>query len=388
MIQLAALTAKSPAEAKEAPKTAIPAGTGEAAGQDAFALLLASGLREAKPAGKKAPEGGKDLPGLPGLPLPPETSEVDAALADPTAGEEPAPDNPEASPVEPEIPALPHPNQIVPGHAAALLGLRASQLAPGHVLSHGQHAVSATALQLPLKGPKPEKVEGKPATSQAPQASPAAIASAPVESLEAATKPATSAAPAPAAPVATNAPVAPQEGLSLEVSRIAGGETAASAAPSIPTARHDGDSPVRPQEFTALVDRLVAAREASVQRDASIVVNHADFGPVTMRFEQKDAGLSVALSSADPEFSRAVTAAAAALPTPPERDNSQSNSGRQFGASARQDQSGTNNPDQRGAQGDTHSQARTSDPWTEAGRRASPNANQQPQGRSRTGIFA
>ncbi len=65
-----------------------------------------------------------------------------------------------------------------------------------------------------------------------------------------------------------------------------------------------------PQDFAALIDRIVAAREAS-GAPVAVAVRHAEFGAVTLRFEQADGTLSVAASSPDPDFARA---AAAALP--------------------------------------------------------------------------
>jgi hypothetical protein len=64
-------------------------------------------------------------------------------------------------------------------------------------------------------------------------------------------------------------------------------------------------------DFAALIDRIVAAREASAA-PVALAVRHAEFGPVTLRFEQGDSGLTVAATSPDPDFARA---AAAALPT-------------------------------------------------------------------------
>lgn len=69
---------------------------------------------------------------------------------------------------------------------------------------------------------------------------------------------------------------------------------------------------VRPHEFSALVDRLVEAREAARPANANLTVNHADFGQVSVRFAQDNGNLSVALTSNDPGFIPAVNAAVAA----------------------------------------------------------------------------
>lgn len=71
----------------------------------------------------------------------------------------------------------------------------------------------------------------------------------------------------------------------------------------------------RPHDFSALIDRLTAAREALSPQNVAITVAHQDFGPVQLRFRSEDFGLSVAISSADPAFARA--AAAAPLPVLP-----------------------------------------------------------------------
>ena len=66
----------------------------------------------------------------------------------------------------------------------------------------------------------------------------------------------------------------------------------------------------RPHDFAALVDQLVAAREFATPTPVHASVNHAEFGQVSLKFEHGDQGLSVAVSSADPDFARAVQAAA------------------------------------------------------------------------------
>ena len=68
----------------------------------------------------------------------------------------------------------------------------------------------------------------------------------------------------------------------------------------------------RPHDFAALVDRLVAAREAVQPQGTTFIVAHSDFGPVELRFRHEEHGLAVSLASADPDFARA---AAAAPPT-------------------------------------------------------------------------
>lgn len=70
----------------------------------------------------------------------------------------------------------------------------------------------------------------------------------------------------------------------------------------------------RPQDFSALIDRLVAAREAAGPQAVAVSLAHAEFGQVHLRFRQDEAGLSVAMASADPAFARAASAMPPVLP--------------------------------------------------------------------------
>jgi hypothetical protein len=71
-----------------------------------------------------------------------------------------------------------------------------------------------------------------------------------------------------------------------------------------------------PHDFAALVDRLADARDTALAvqapRAVTASIAHAEFGDVAIRFEHVGDALSVALSSPDPEFVRAVQAAAPA----------------------------------------------------------------------------
>ena len=143
----------------------------------------------------------------------------------------------------------------------------------------------------------------------------------------------------------------------------------------------------RPLDFAALVDRLVAAREAVQPPGALLTVAHADFGPVELRFRHDERGLAVSLASADPEFSRVAAAAA-----PPQLPLSSA----QFGPAE---------PSQPGARGDgqlssgqsaTNGFANNNSRGQQSERRGdtSPQSNLQPRGTShgaaarRSGIFA
>lgn len=87
---------------------------------------------------------------------------------------------------------------------------------------------------------------------------------------------------------------------------VADPSAAAGAAPALapPQTGHD---------FAALVDRLIAARDAAgpdAAPDAvNVAVRHAEFGQVSLQFRHDEGGLSVALSSADPGFAQAVQSA-------------------------------------------------------------------------------
>ena len=97
---------------------------------------------------------------------------------------------------------------------------------------------------------------------------------------------------------------------------LAPGLTAAASimpAPSAMPAAGPGAMPAaadRPLDFTAVLDRLIAAREAVQPQPAALTVAHSEFGPVRLHFAQDERGLAVTLASADPDFARAVAAAA------------------------------------------------------------------------------
>ena len=84
------------------------------------------------------------------------------------------------------------------------------------------------------------------------------------------------------------------------------GATAPAAMPATNPAQ-----PAPGHDFAALVDRLLAARDAASAPGGSVDVSvrHADFGEVAVRFHHDPAGLTVSVASADPDFARAVEAA-------------------------------------------------------------------------------
>lgn len=96
--------------------------------------------------------------------------------------------------------------------------------------------------------------------------------------------------------------------------------TVASAALSLTDAAPTAQGSPTPQatarperiDFATLVDSIARAREEGAGNAVSVAVAHADFGKVSLRFENGDNGLSVSMASADPGFARAVAASAQA----------------------------------------------------------------------------
>ena len=139
---------------------------------------------------------------------------------------------------------------------------------------------------------------------------------------------------------------------------------------------------LRPLDFTALVDRLVAAREAVQPPGARLTVAHADFGPVELRFRHDERGLAVSLTSADPDFARVAAAA-----TPPQLPPSTA----QF-SSAEPSQPGTRGDGQPATNGSASSNSRgqqserRSDPAPQPNRH--PHTAADGTATRRSGIFA
>jgi len=147
-------------------------------------------------------------------------------------------------------------------------------------------------------------------------------------------------APAPAHAAAALPPVAATVFTDVLPATIALGEAqappatipATASAPSAALPRHD---------FAGLVDRLTEARDIALSAQATQTVHaaiaHDVFGAVSLRFEAGSSGLSVALISADPDFSRAVQAAAPSASGTPSDEHPASHSRQE---SARPDISG------------------------------------------------
>jgi hypothetical protein len=87
----------------------------------------------------------------------------------------------------------------------------------------------------------------------------------------------------------------------------AGSAAPVATAPTVEMPRHD---------FAALVERLVEARNAAAPASTHASINHAEFGQVSLHFQQDGNDLKVGMTSADPGFAAAVQAA-----MPAERQN-------------------------------------------------------------------
>ncbi len=168
------------------------------------------------------------------------------------------------------------------------------------------------------------KPAGKASPAQAKEAAPAtAVAITVATKTEAATAP-TAIATA-AAEIAASAPTKPLRGepiraeapLQPVLHAAPSTATAVDAAPApsaqtMPVATASAATPSS-ADINAALDRLVAAREALMPAEAALAVEHAEFGEISIRFEQaSDGRLSAELRAADPELQRAVTAAVGA----------------------------------------------------------------------------
>jgi hypothetical protein len=152
------------------------------------------------------------------------------------------------------------------------------------------------------------------------------------ETAEQPTKTAAHGASAPAkSDVAADAPVAavPTEPQVMPV--VANAPSSAQTVAPVAAAPTTGVAQLSSHDFTALVDRLVEAREAASPQAVHAAVSHREFGQVSLRFDQDANGLSVSMSSGDPEFARAVQASAASAGSQAAGDN---------GAAPRQDTQG------------------------------------------------
>ena len=139
----------------------------------------------------------------------------------------------------------------------------------------------------------------------------------------------------------------------------------------------------QPRDFAALIDRLVEARDMAQASAAPgtvhAAVTHAEFGTVSLQFQHDAAGLTVALASADPEFARAVQAAAPAPGASDQHTQARQEAPGQQSSSSAQTPS---NPQQRGQSAPRDAQ----DPRHSAGPGQRQRASDEPP--TRGGIFA
>ncbi|MCX7284075.1 MAG: hypothetical protein NTX28_08510 [Novosphingobium sp.] len=123
------------------------------------------------------------------------------------------------------------------------------------------------------------------------------------------------------------------------------GPLQAEAQPSAGPARAEARGEARAEriDFATLVDTLNRAREDASPRTLNVAVTNTDFGRVSMRFDSSDAGLSVAMSAADPGFARAITASSESAATSPDtRGQNAQNGQNPADASAARQQPGQN----------------------------------------------
>lgn len=171
---------------------------------------------------------------------------------------------------------------------------------------------------------------------------------------------------APELPVTATPQTLPNQTLAFGSVPVVVPANAPSTAPAVMPVGHD---------FAQLIDRLVAARESTQPQAATLALAHADFGRVELRFASDAGNLSVAMASADPDFARAVQAAA-----PPVLASSDSHAaqGRQHGQPGAQAESFA------GQQQGRHAARRE----PQAGRAATNSAPRKADSGRAAGIFA
>lgn len=90
-----------------------------------------------------------------------------------------------------------------------------------------------------------------------------------------------------------------------------------------PTAPQGATASSAPMDVARIVETIARAREEAQPAAVEVSVRHAEFGPVSLRFEQDKGDLTVALRNADPDFVRAVSAATASDPSQARGDTRQ-----------------------------------------------------------------
>jgi hypothetical protein len=178
-------------------------------------------------------------------------------------------------------------------------------------------------------------------------------------------------------------------------------QLAAAPAVSVPTPNTGAPVVEMPrQDFTALVDRLVEARNASVSQSTHASLNHAEFGQVSLHFQQDGDAMKVGMSSADPDFARAAQAAQALKPAERQNFTADTNSrGQSTSQTQNSSQAQTGNGSSQSQSGAASQGAERSDQQDRNGQSRNPRggnntSNPSPrwagrdQAQSRGGIFA
>ncbi|MEL0209331.1 MAG: hypothetical protein VW891_01820 [Novosphingobium sp.] len=314
----------------------------------AFDALLALQITPADPADAPLPESGKILPDaakiVAALPqvrpadLPAKPSPARTKADTQTHGSEPDGQDD----VEPEAVALPDasliaaifaaPDRLAPTSAqtAPATSGTAPQLQPvasqpqAGAMAVAQPQASRSAANVALASSAQIDLETQPeAQASAPQqAAPALPATAQLVAARQARQAGSARGSDSEQPVAANAPVTPlrasftpdQE--SAEVVPVEA-PTAVAVPLERPVQAHETAAPAairseaRPErvDFATLVDTLARAREDASPHTVNVSVSHTEFGRVSLRFEaDEERGMTVAMSSADPGFARAVSA--------------------------------------------------------------------------------
>jgi hypothetical protein len=217
------------------------------------------------------------------------------------------------------VPQAPVP--AVPGLVETTADTGAEASAPGKP-ARAAHARAALPQPLPGQVPPPAEGEAR-ATGGKSNGAAVALQVAPQPSAQVAEMatdtPAESDTPT-AQPRATAIERAAAQPATADAARTADFASLAVAAPSAPAPAltTSGDVRLSPQadalqDLTRIVDRLAAAREVFAPATEALSIDHAEFGELSLRFDQRrDGSLSVQLSASSPDAHRAVAQAVSA----------------------------------------------------------------------------
>ena len=162
----------------------------------------------------------------------------------------------------------------------------------------------------------------------------------------------------------------------------------ASALAAVPPAAFSAATPApldRPHDFSALIDRLAAARETAAPQSVSISLPHADFGRIQLNFRSEDGALAVSLASADPDFARIAAQSAPAVLIVSEARTADHTPGQ---GSARSDGQAANASPQGGQRGQSDERRSERQGERQARFEHLPRSASPDKGRGRSGIFA